>query len=146
MRKDLEDKSTLFPRFDAVSLGMSNVEDGLKGRMYDTLEECILEIEELKDEMSMIQMSQTPAGRDKWDTPEIIVGAGKKDKMRKDRYSALVLANMAARQLARTPTAADYQFYGGFAESQGTYDPEDNKSKILYNGPSWFTDEMKDIY
>ena len=43
---------------------------GLKQRVYDTLEECVLDIEELKDELSMIQMTQTPSGRDKWDTPE----------------------------------------------------------------------------
>ena len=63
----------------------------------------------------MIQMTQTSAGRDRWDTPQVVVGTGKKSKMRKDRYSALLMANMAGKVLQRTPDQADYQFYGGFA-------------------------------
>ena len=99
LRKDFEDKAILFPRFDAITVGLSNAEDGLKGRMFDTLEECVMEIEELKDELAMIQMTQTANGRDRWDTPEVVVAAGKKSKMRKDRYSTLIMANMAGRQI-----------------------------------------------
>ena len=143
LRKDFEDKAIIFPRFDAITVGLSNAEDGLKGRMYDTLEECVMEIEELKDELAMIQMTQTNSGRDRWDTPEVVVGAGKKSKMRKDRYSSLIMANMAARTILRTPTAQAYQFYGGFA----TMMDDDNKPKgDMYTGPSWFVDNMKDIY
>tara|TARA_R110002096_G_scaffold127685_3_gene275678 strand:+ start:616 stop:2598 length:1983 start_codon:yes stop_codon:yes gene_type:complete len=140
LRKDLEDKAIIFPRFDAITVGLSNAEDGLKGRMYDTLEECVMEIEELKDELAMIQITQTANGRDRWDTPEVIVGAGKKSKMRKDRYSSLIMANMAARKIYRTPTPREYQFYGGFATIM------DEKPKgDMYTGPSWFVDSMKDI-
>ena len=143
MRKDFEDKVLLFPHFDTVSLAISEQEDSIKNRMFDTLEECVLDIEELKDELSMIQMTQTSAGRDRWDTPEVIVGTGKKSKMRKDRYSALLMANMAARILHRTPTQADYEFYGGFAT--GGYKKADNNEN-MYTGPSWFSDQMKDVY
>lgn len=144
MRKDFEDKVLLFPHFDAVSIGISNAEDGLKGRVFDTLEECVLDIEELKDELSMIQITQTTTGRDRWDTPEVIVAAGKKSKMRKDRYSALLMANMAARCLARMPTPQAYTFYGGFATI-----PEEEREKRkedYFTGPNWFTENMKDIY
>jgi hypothetical protein len=115
----------------------------MKGRIIDTLEDCVMEIEELKDELSMIQMTQTTAGRDRWDTPEVVVGTGKKSKMRKDRYSALLMANMAARTLQRTPEAATVQFYGGFAT--GGF-KEAAKDKNLYSGPSWFSEHMKDVY
>jgi len=145
LRKDLEDKVILFPRFDSVTVGISNMDDGVKGRMYDTLEECVMDIEELKDELSMIQMTQTSNGRDRWDTPEIVVAAGKKSKMRKDRYSSLIMANMAARKIARAPTPEQYQFFGGFASTL----PKDSKQKgdqKLFSGPNWFTDNMKDIY
>jgi len=145
LRKDLEDQVILFPRFDSITVGISNIEDGMKGRMYDTLEECVMDIEELKDELSMIQMTQTASGRDRWDTPEVIVAAGKKSKMRKDRYSSLIMANMAARKIARTPTKEQYQFFGGFASTL----PSDSKQKNeqnMYSGPSWFTDSVKDIY
>ena len=142
MRKDFEDKALLFPRFDPLTLTISGHEDDTKGRMFDTLEECVLDIEELKDELAMIQMTQTTAGRDRWDTPEVVVGTGKKSKIRKDRYSALLMANMAARTLQRLPTQAEYQFYGGFAT--GGYMPKTDDK--LYNGPSWFADQMKDVY
>jgi hypothetical protein len=143
MRKDLEDKVLLFPFFDAISLSLSSSEDSIKNRIYDTLEECVLDIEELKDELSMIQMTQTNGGRDRWDTPEVIVGTGKKSKMRKDRYSALLMANMAARTLHRTPEQEAYNFYGGFATG-GHGNKSDNQK--MYIGPSWFTENMKDVY
>ncbi len=144
MRKDFEDKVLLFPKFDSITLGLSNIEDGMKGRVFDTLEQCVLEIEELKDELSMIQMSQTTNGRDRWDTPEVIVAAGKKSKMRKDRYSALLMANMAARTLSRKPEEQEYQFYGGFAYLPEKIDKSENEED--FRGPSWFTDSMKNIY
>ena len=141
LRKDFEDKAILFPRFDAITLGLSNAEDGLKGRVFDTLEQCVLEIEDLKDELTMIQITQTATGRDKWDTPETVIGTGKKGKQRKDRYSSLIMANMAARTLARLPEASIYNFYGGFATMEKT-----EKNGDMYSGPNWFTDSMKDIY
>jgi hypothetical protein len=143
LRKDLEDKAIIFPRFDAVSLGISNAEDGLKGRIYDTLEECVMEIEELKDELAMIQMTQTQNGRDRWDTPEVVIGTGKKSRMRKDRYSSLIMANMAARQILKTPDAIEYNFYGGFATIS---DNDAKRQENDFTGPSWFTDKMKDVY
>ena len=141
LRKDFEDKVLLFPMFDTVSLGIANAEDGLKGRTYDTLEQCVMEIEDLKDELTMIQITQTATGRDKWDTPETVVGTGKKGKLRKDRYSSLLMANMAARTLARIPPVAEYNFYGGFA----TVDKNDMKGED-FSGPNWFTDNMKNLY
>jgi hypothetical protein len=145
LRKDLEDQVILFPRFDSVTVGISNIEDGMKGRMYDTLEECVMDIEELKDELSMIQMTQTSNGRDRWDTPEVVVAAGKKSKMRKDRYSSLIMANMAARKIARTPTPEEYKFFGGFASTL-VKDSKQKSKENMFSGPNWFTDNMKDIY
>lgn len=146
MRKDIEDQILLFPKFDSISIGIANAEDGLKGRMYDTLEEAVMEIESLKDELSMIQITQTANGRDRWDTPEVIVSAGKKNKTRKDRYSALLMANMSARVKAKQRTPEEHSFYGGFA----TLSPKDLRgirtTEELYTGPSWFTDSMKNVY
>ena len=91
------------------------------------------------------KMTQTSNGRDRWDTPEVVVAAGKKSKMRKDRYSALIMANMAARILARAPTPQQYNFYGGFA---GNLPESKKKQKVseMFSGPNWFTDNMKDVY
>jgi hypothetical protein len=144
MRKDFEDKALLFPYFDAISIGLSASQDDVKHRMFDTLEECVLDIEELKDELAMIQMTQTNSNRDRWDTPEYIIGTGKKSKMRKDRYSALLMANMAARVLQRTPEQEAYNFYGGFAT--GREQTKSYENEKLYNAPSWFSENMKDVY
>jgi hypothetical protein len=90
----------------------------------------------------MIQITQTTGGRDRWDTPETIIGAGKKGRQRKDRYSSLIMANMASRILSRLPTPATYEFYGGFA----TISKNKDKGGDLYSGPSWFTENMQDVY
>ena len=115
MRKDLEDKILLFPYFDAITVANASISDDLSKVSYDTLEDCVMDIEELKDELSTIIITQTTSGRDKWDTPEVKMPGGKKGRLRKDRYSALVMANMGARQLMRTPAPFDYDSHGGFA-------------------------------
>jgi len=141
LRKDFEDRVLIFPFFDAVSLGLSAADDKMKKRLHDTLEDCVMEIEELKDELSMIEMSQTPAGRDKWDTPEVKTIGGKKGRLRKDRYSALLMANMAARTIQRTPVPPTYDTIGGFVGDQ-----QEKLEGPMYMGPQWFTEQMKDIY
>ena len=144
LRKDFEDKLVLFPAFDAVSLGLSAEEDNMIGRTYDTLEDCVMEIEELKNELSMIIMTQTSTGRERWDTPEIKVAAGKKSRMRKDRYSSLIMANMSARELSAHKTVKTYDHYGGFAERSYIIKEEDDGP--MYKGPAWFTENMGDVY
>ena len=83
MRKDFEDKLVLFPFFDTASIGLSIEQDKVSGRKYDTLEDCVMEIEELKDELAMIVMTQTSSGRERWDTPEVKMGAGKSPDLEK---------------------------------------------------------------
>ena len=141
MRKDFEDKVLLFPYFDAATIGLAISEDKLRNRIYDTLEDCVMEIEELKDELSMIIMTQTPSGRDKWDTPEIKLPGGKKDRLRKDRYSAVLMANMSARTIQRNPAPPAYDTVGGFATL--IKKPSDGPDFI---GPSWFTEAVRGIY
>ena len=90
----------------------------------------------------MIQITQTATGRDKWDTPETVIGTGKKGKLRKDRYSSLLMANMSARTIARAPEATIYNFYGGFA----TIEKSKEKGGDDFSGPNWFTEGMNGIY
>jgi hypothetical protein len=150
LRKDLEDKVLLFPRFDAITLGLAldkegkDILDSNLTPIYDNLSECILEIEELKNELTTIVMSQTSTGpnaRDRWDTPEIKLPNGKKGRLRKDRYSSLVMANMAARQQQRMLQPVQYDIIGG-----NLRDVVENKGN-LYKGPEWFTSAVnEDIY
>lgn len=140
MRKDFEDKVLLLPYFDSVTLGLASEMDNIEKRVFDTLEDAVFEIEKLKDELAMIVHSQTASGRDKFDTPEVQTGPGKKEKIRKDRYSALLMANWSARQItAYHPPQYDGSI-GGFAD--GTRNEDDGPD--LYNGPDWWLRAMKD--
>jgi len=143
LRKDFEDKAVLFPYFDSASLGIALEVDKSLDRKYDTLEDCVMEIEELKDELSMIVMTQTSTGRERWDTPEVKTGAGRKSRLRKDRYSSLIMANMSARNLLIEKTTLESGAIGGFANGQPTFGASGGK---LYQGPAWFTEQVKGIY
>lgn len=151
LRKDFEDKLLLFPRFDNLSLGLAldqenkSILDSDLTPLYDSLSECILEIEELKNELTTIVMTQTSTGpnaRDRWDTPDVKLPNGKKGKLRKDRYSSLLIANMVARQMSKTLSPMNYDVVGGNrAEMRGKSDGQ------LYRGPEWFTSAVnEDIY
>jgi len=150
LRKDFEDKVLLFPRFDEVSLVLAldqenrNIETADLTPIYDSVSECILEIEDLKDELTTIVMTQTSnssGARDRWDTPDLKMPNGKKGKLRKDRYSALLIANMLARQLSRTLQPINYDIIGIDASKAVKNNGQ------MYKGPSWFTETAnEDIY
>lgn len=141
LKKDLEDKILLFPRFDPITIGLSIEEDKINNRMYDTLEDCVMEIEELKNELSLIEVTESVNGRLRWDTPEVKIGVGKKQRMRKDRYSSLLMANMAARNIDFYEKQSTYKAYGGFAVYDSTQKPE-----ATFSGPNWFTSQMNNLY
>ena len=143
LRKDFEDKILLFPFFDSASIGLSIEHDKVSGRKYDTLEDCVMEIEELKDELSMIVMTQTATGRERWDTPEVKGAAGRKSRLRKDRYSSLLMANMSARNLITKKGISKFDTIGGFAQKDSSSKFENEQ---LYHGPSWFAEKMQDVY
>lgn len=143
LRKDLEDKVLLFPRFDQITLALAldrenkDIMTADLSNLYDSESECVLEIEELKNELTTIVMTQTSTGpnaRDRWDTPEIKLPNGKKGKLRKDRYSALLIANMLARQMSRTLEPTQFDIIGNNLADVG------KKEGQMYKGPSWFTD------
>lgn len=143
LKKDLEDKHLLFPMYDGVMLALAFEEDQAVGRKFDTLEDCAQEIEDLKDELSTIKISQTPGtNRDHWDTPETKIAGGKKGRMRKDRYSSLIMANSAARRMQRKLEFPKMEAYGGFAVESYKYN---QKNLSMYNvAPEWFTKENKE--
>ena len=141
LRKDLEDKVLLFPRFDPITIGISIEEDKVNNRLYDTLEDCVMEIEELKNELCMIEIRQTSTGREHWDTPEVKIGTGRKERIRKDRYSSLLMANMAARQTRARRIQDDYNIVGGFAEMSN----KKKRSGLDFIAPAWAAD-LNNIY
>ena len=150
LRKDLESanagllNSLLFPRFDPISLALATAEDqraydaGDKSRLYDSLDDCVMEIEEMKTEMSTIVMTMTGTGvggRERWDTPEVKLTGGRKGRLRKDRYSALLMANMLARQIQLAVAPNEEYVTGGFARDMGNY----KKGGVMYrSAPDWW--------
>lgn len=144
MRKDLEDKVLLFPFFDSISLGIASELDSIAGTMYDTLEDCVMDIEELKRELSLIEITCSPNGREKWDTPSSKIGVGKIERMRKDRYSALLMANMSGRRQAMPTPFANYSVTGGFAQP---LDKDKELSSEYYSSaPAWWPKNILDIF
>jgi hypothetical protein len=150
LKFDLESKVLLFPYFDPASLAVAVEEDKAQGRivmdgeeevrLYDSLDDCIQEVEQLKEELSTIVVTTTPSGREHFDTPKA-ADAGKSGKLRKDRYSAVLMANALARKLATAEPAQHYQTAGG-GFAQGLARPQDAKKERgpapLYSGPDWW--------
>jgi hypothetical protein len=138
LKKDFGDKLCLFPFVDAIEIAKAtNENDGL----YDTIEDCIFEIEELKNELSIIVMTKTPTGRDKWDTPDTKIPGSKKGEMRKDRYSALIMANMGARQLLYQKPVAEHDTHAGW-----TSDYDSKMNGPSFQGPDWLATGLNNLY
>lgn len=149
LKKDFEDKTVLFPIIDSVELAKASAEDVGTGRkvvtveeeknLYDTLEDCVYEIEELKDELAVIVHSQVgPTLRDRWDVPEVKQAGGKKGRLRKDRYSALLMANATARQMQAAPTAPRYAVMGGFAHELRRSKQRGEDPALFHQNPEWY--------
>lgn len=110
LRQDMETCEIMFPLKDSLAFGLAREDDKIHNRIIvnqdepemeglsDTLEDALLEIEELKNELTIIEHSKTASGRDKWDTPAIKSVGMKKGRLRKDRYSALLMANSIGRK------------------------------------------------
>jgi len=146
LRKDMEDRFILFPRFDQITLSMTTEQDKIRFdklkdvvgdtsalKLYDTFEDAVMDVEELKAELVTIVVTRTTSGRERFDTPEIKLDTGKKGRLRKDRYSALVIANMIARTIAREIPLPVYSAIGRVAD--GTVGK--GRSESMYQGQDW---------
>jgi intein/homing endonuclease len=141
LKRDLETKTLLFPRFDAASIGLAFEADKIAGREYDTLEDVVIEIEELKDELATVEHTQTANGRDRWDTPDTVKVGFKKARMRKDRYSALCIANMIARVAENALEPTQYNVVGGYVGQK-----KSDVGGALYVGPQYITQKIGSFY
>lgn len=156
LKKDLEERILLFPPIDPVAIGLAMEIDEEEGRVTinedgervfekaDTLEYCMLEIDALKEELTTIVVTSTETGLPRWDTPDKKTPGSGGGRMRKDRYSALLMANMGARRLVRRIVADEYHgVMGGFATTIATSQNNRSGGK-LYTGASWFRDAVGD--
>lgn len=149
MKMDMESNKLLFPYLDPITLEIAIQKDketekrGGTTKIYDSLEDCTLEIEELKDELASIVYTHTPnSGRERWDTPEIKIEGGKKGHDRKDRYTALLLANMVARTIELTIERPKFVSGGGFIDDVAQNAPKRGQGpQPMYTGnPLWYVD------
>jgi len=60
--------------------------------------------------------------------------------MRKDRYSAVIMANMVGRQIMRAPAPLDYSSVGGFSQAMTNI-----QDGAVYIGNEKFAQESKDV-
>lgn len=146
LRKDFESKIVLLPHFDTASIGMACEADKAHDREYDTLEDCVMEIEALKDELTTIIHEQTITGRDRWDTPAIKRAGNKVGRLRKDRYTALTIANLIARvSVATVLVGFQYKPIGGYVSSSSIV-KKDGPSGSMYIGPDHIISKMTGTY
>lgn len=141
LKKDMQDKILVFPAFDNISLGYAGLSDEFTNVLFDGMEDNVAEIEELKNELTTIVVSQSPSGRQRWDTPEIKLPNGKKGYQRKDRYSSLLMANMVARDIQFKTTFQYDGAYGGFATSM-----PNQRGGYMYSQQSELADKFSKFY
>ena len=119
MLKDLQDKTLLFPMFDALEMAKALVYDDINKVKFDTYEDLVSEIEELKDEMTTIVVTPSSIlGREVFNTPEVKTEQHKKGRLRKDRYSALLYANYYIRNKLNSDLQVEYRAVGGTAATR----------------------------
>lgn len=98
LHKSFETRTLLFPAFDVVQFQAALNAEQSMNITCDTFEECIHNIEELKNELCTIQLSMTATNKEKFDTPSVVTGSTmegrqSKGRLRKDRYTSLLLAH-----------------------------------------------------
>lgn len=98
LHKSLETRTLLFPAFDTVKMYAAIQAEKAVGVSFDTYEQNVFDLEELKNELCTIQMTETATGKEKFDTPQVVSpgaveGRQRKGRLKKDRYIALLMAH-----------------------------------------------------
>jgi len=142
-KKDLDTQQLVFPSFDGATLGLVECETDdtsvPDGGLEDTLEGIVEEIEELKNELTCIMHTKLPSGRDQFSVPDIKTADGKKARVKKDRASALIMANSTSRAIMRDHIDTTYESNGGYAT------PQKQENGLLYSNV-WYGKAMQDAY
>jgi hypothetical protein len=137
MLKDLQSKTLLFPMFDSIEIAKSIEVDYIEGNEFDTYEDLIYEIEELKSEIASIVVTGTSTlGKENFDTPQIKGTTTKKGRLRKDRYSALLYANFHSRNKNKQEhIEITYKAVGGTKDTLRNVRVQGGGSNQMYYGP-----------
>jgi hypothetical protein len=137
LHKSFETRTLLFPAFDSVKMYASLEAEKSMGVVFDTYEENVFNIEELKNELCTIQMSETATGKERFDTPQVIQpgaveGRSRRGRLKKDRYTSLLLAHKYVYETDISHgTEIDYDDVAGNIEKRG----KSEKGEPFYRGP-----------
>ncbi len=120
MLKDFQDKVLLFPMVNVIELEKNIILDNENDVKFDTYEDLVNEIEELKSEITTIIVTPSSTlGKETFDTPSVKGEGDKKGHLRKDRYSALLYANFYCRNKSKNEVLkVEYRAVGGTKETQ----------------------------
>lgn len=137
LHKSLETRTLLFPAFDSVNMYAALEAEKAMGIVFDNYEENVFNLEELKNELCTIQMSETATGKEKFDTPQTVKpgaveGRARKGRLHKDRYTALLLSHkyIYDTEIA-TDDSIDYNDVAGNIEKRS----KPGKNEVFYVGP-----------
>ena len=136
LHKSFETRTLLFPAFDSVKMHSSLEAEKSMGVSYDTYEENVLNIEDLKNELCTIQMSETATGKERFDTPSVVQpgaveGRSRKGRLKKDRYTALLLSHKYIYDTDITPNEnIDYEDVAGNIHKR----TKPGKNEVFYRG------------
>lgn len=137
LKKDFEEKVCLFPEYNpAILATYANIGHSFAYEMEDNIEN----IEELKKELTQIVVSASATGIERFDTPEIKISGTEKGRYKKDRYSALVMANMSARTDHNIETNYTNRSVGDIANQSL------NRNDVDFIGAPWLTSKLNGIY
>lgn len=137
LHKSLETRTMLFPAFDSVKMYAAIEAEKSAGVIFDTFEENVFNLEELKNELCTIQMSETATGKERFDTPQVVQpgaveGRARKGRLRKDRYTALLLSHKYIYDThVATGTDVDYEDVPGNIAKR----LKPGKNEAMYQGP-----------
>lgn len=137
LHKSFETRTLLFPAFDSVKMYAAIEAEKAVGIVFDTYEENVFNLEELKNELCTIQMSETATGKERFDTPQVVKpgaveGRSRRGRLLKDRFTALLLSHKYVYDTDVTPDdGIDYEDVPGNIEKRA----KPGKNEALYRGP-----------
>lgn len=163
MKRDMENKTLLFPKYDPYQM-MAEEELSGKGAGFeryknvslmnrevveDTIEYVYDEIEILKKELTSIIRTESATGRERWGLPSRKGDTPEEKEHKKDRYSALLIANAVANEVTKSrdfDTSPDEKTYGKVMEkSRAKRDEKKAKSTRMYYGSNPFINRYNEF-
>jgi len=149
LKRDMENKNLLFPKYDPYAILAEEELDSKKGGFFkfqkvkvnegETVEDSIDyiydEIELMKRELTSIVRTESATGRERWGLPtKKSTESAESRSFKKDRYSALLIANAVSNEVvkSRDMDNGPQENYYGILAQKVRHDKETSPSKRMY--------------